>query len=107
MYDTKPMKPLAMTPSEQARWEHSGLRKRMILGAWENDLEEELGRHLPPDRREAWGPSDLSSNPFEQITRQLSVLYHETPTVTNMNGDVDVLVGREGLVTKAGLWQLM
>ena len=107
MYDTKPMKPLAMTPSEQARWEHSGLRKRMILGAWENDLEEELGRHLPPDRREAWGPSDLSSNPFEQITRQLSVLYHETPTVTNMNGDVDVLVGREGLVTQAGLWQLM
>ena len=33
----------------------------MILGAWEEDLEDELSRHLPPDRREAWGPSDMSS----------------------------------------------
>ncbi len=101
------MKPLAMTPEEMKRWEHTGLRRRMILGCWEDDLEDELARHLPADRREAWGPSDMSSNPFEQITRQLSVLYHETPAVTNMNGDIDELIGREGLVTKAGLWQLM
>jgi hypothetical protein len=103
----KPIKPLGQTPAEQARWEHTGLRRRMIIGAWEQDLEEELSRHLPADRREAWGPSDLSSNPFEQITRQLSVLYHENPSVTNLNGNIDALVSREGLVTKAGLWQLM
>ena len=107
MYNDKPMKPLALNAGEQARWDHTGLRRRMILGAWAEDLEDELSRHLPPDRREAWGPSDMSSNPFEQITRQLAVLYHENPAVTNMNGDVDPLVGREGLVTKAGLWQLM
>ena len=103
----KPMKPLAMSQGEQDRWDHTSLRRRMILGAWEQDLEDELSRHLPPDRREAWGPSDMSSNPFEQITRQLAVLYHEVPAVTNLNGDIDALVGREGLVTKAGLWQLM
>jgi len=102
----KPMKPIAMSQGEQERWDHTSLRRRMILGAWEQDLEDELARHLPPDRREAWGPSDMSSNPFEQITSQLAVLYHEVPAVTNMNGDVDLLVGREGLVTKAGLWQL-
>jgi len=79
----------------------------MIIGAWEQDLEDELARHLPADRREAWGPADLSSNPFEQITRQLSVLYHEVPAVTNLNGDISALTSREGLVTKAGLWQLM
>ena len=107
MFNDKPMKPLAPNAGEQARWDHTGLRRRMILGAWEEDLEDELARHLPPDRREAWGPSDMSSNPFEQITRQLAVLYHETPAVTNMNGDIDELIGREGLVTKAGLWQLM
>jgi hypothetical protein len=107
MFNDKPMKPLAPNPGEQARWDHTGLRKRMILGAWAEDLEDELARHLPADRREAWGPSDMSSNPFEQITRQLAVLYHETPAVTNMNGDIDVLIGREGLVTKSGLWQLM
>lgn len=103
----KPMKPMAPNQEEQARWDHTGLRRRLLLGAFEQDLEEELARHLPPDRREAWGPSDLSSNVFEQITRQLSVLYHETPAITNMNGDIDSLVGREGLVTKSGLWQLM
>lgn len=107
MYTNLPLKPLAPNPDEQQRWNHSALRKRMIIGAWEQDLEEELARHLPADRREAWGPADLSSNPFEQITRQLSVLYHEVPAVTNLNGDISALTSREGLVTKAGLWQLM
>ena len=89
MYNDKPMKPLALNAGEQARWDHTGLRRRMILGAWEQDLEDELSRHLPPDRREAWGPSDMSSNPFEQITRQLAVLYHENPAVTNMNATLE------------------
>ena len=106
-YNNQPMKPMAKTQEEQNRWDHTGLRRRMILGAFEEDLERELAAYMSPDRREAMGPSDLSSNVFEQITRQLAVLYHETPEVTNMNGDIDQLVGREGLVTKAGLWQLM
>jgi hypothetical protein len=103
----KPIKPIASNPEEQQRWEHSSIRRKMIIGTWEDILEEELARHLPSSRREAWGPSDLSSNPFEQITRQLSVLYHENPSVNNLNGDIESLVSREGLVTKAGLWQLM
>tara|TARA_R100001443_G_scaffold42253_2_gene55573 strand:+ start:194 stop:1654 length:1461 start_codon:yes stop_codon:yes gene_type:complete len=107
MYSNIPIKPFAPTDQDQQRWEHSSLRKRLIIGAWENDLEDELSRHLPADRREAWGPADLSSNPFEQITRQLSVLYHEVPSITNLNGDISDLTAREGLVTKAGLWQLM
>lgn len=107
MYINLPIKPLAPTADEQERWSHTALRKRMIIGAWEQDLEDELARHLPADRREAWGPADLSSNPFEQITRQLSVLYHEVPAVTNLNGDISALTAREGLVTQAGLWQLM
>ena len=103
----KPIKPLAPTQEDQRRFTHSGLRHRLITGNWQDDLEDELARHLPADRREAWGAADMSSNPFEQITRQLSVLYHETPTVTNLNGNIDALVAREGLVTQAGLWQLM
>jgi hypothetical protein len=79
----------------------------MIVGAWADDLENELQRHLPPDRREAWGPSDLSSNPFEQITRQLAVLYSEQPAITNSQGDITALLSREGLATQAGLWPLM
>src|SRR6056300_1666481 len=102
-----PMIPFAPTPEDQNRWQHTALRRRLIIGAWAEDLEDELSRHLPADRRESWGPADLSSNPFEQVTRQLAVLYHETPTVTNMNGNIEALTSREGFVTKAGLWPLM
>lgn len=102
-----PIKPAAPTDQDQARWDHSSLRKRLIMGAWEDDLERELRRHLPADRRESWGVADLSSNPFEQITRQLAVLYHENPSVTNNTEDISALVGRAGLVTLAGLWPLM
>ena len=92
-----PVKPFAPTTTAQTRWDHSALRRRMIIGAWAEDLEGELQRHLPPDRREAWGPSDLSSNPFEQITRQLSVLYSEIPSVTNSQGNIEGLI-RESFV---------
>ena len=102
-----PVKPQAPTTATGERWRHSALRKRLILGAWSQDLEDSLAMHLPPDRREAWGPADLSSNPFEQITRQLSVLYHEMPTVTHMEDPIDALVGRKGMATDAGLWPLM
>ena len=101
----KPFSPGSM--ADQNRWEHTALRRRMIIGAWADDLESELQRHLPADRREAWGPSDLSSNPFEQITRQLSVLYSEQPSVTNSQGDITELLNREGLASQAGLWPLM
>ena len=102
-----PVKPFAPTTTAQTRWDHSALRRRMIIGAWAEDLEGELQRHLPPDRREAWGPSDLSSNPFEQITRQLSVLYSEIPSVTNSQGNIEGLISRDGMATQAGLFPLM
>ena len=105
--NNSPVKPTAQTESDQIRWDHSSLRKRLILGAWLDDLENELIRHLPADRREAWGPADLSSNPFEQIIRQLSVLYHENPAITHADSDTTELTGRNGLITKAGLWPLM
>ena len=107
MQTMTPAKPSAPTAATESRWSHSSLRKRLILGAWLEDLELELSRHLPADRRESWGPADLSSNPFEQITRQLSVLYHEMPTVTHMDDPIGDLIGRSGLATMAGLWPLM
>ncbi|MGA0874706.1 MAG: hypothetical protein ACO3Q6_05650 [Ilumatobacteraceae bacterium] len=102
-----PTRPLATDDATQMRLEHTALRKRMLVGQWILDLEDELARHLPADRRESWGPADLSSNPFEQITRQLAVLYNQAPVVTNNQGDIEQLTGRNGYVTKAGLWPLM
>ena len=101
-----PHKPNAPTDADQRRWEHSALRRRMIQGVWENDLEREMLRHFSTDRFMAIGPPDLSSNVLEQITRQLSVLYSQPPTVTHEQ-NIAQLVGRDGLITQAGLWPMM
>ena len=101
------MKPRAPTQDENDRQDHTALRVRMLTGQWESDLEGTLAQNLPPDRRETWGPSDLSSNPFAQIVRQLSVLYDQPPTVSNEIGDISELTDRSGLLQRAGLWNLM
>lgn len=107
MYDKNiPSKPIAPTSADQSRWDHSSLRRRLIQGTWEQDLEDELYRHLPADRREAWGVADMSSNALEQVSRQLAMLYHENPIVTH-DEDISELVGREGYITKSGFFQLM
>ena len=103
---TIPAKPQAPTNADEERWKHSALRRRLLTGLWEPDLEIELLRHLPTDRREALGPSDMSSCAIEQVTRQLAMLYHSDPNVSN-EGDISALVGRDGFVTKAGYFQLM
>jgi hypothetical protein len=106
MYDNFPPKPTGPTTADEERWRHSALRRRLLTGLWEQDLEEELLRHLPTDRRDALGPSDMSSCAIEQVTRQLAMLYHSQPKVSN-EGDISELVGREGYVTTAGYYQLM
>ena len=101
-------KPTAPTPFDNQRWQENGLRRRLLQGLWRPDLEDALLEHLPSDRREAWGPCDMSSNPLEQITRQLAVLYEEAPIVTHKDEiDISALLGTDGFITRAGLWPLM
>ena len=47
---TFPTKPVAPNNLDQKRWEFTSLRKRMLTGSWEQDLEDELGRHFSKDR---------------------------------------------------------
>lgn len=101
-----PSKPIAPDDSTEARWKHTSMRRKLIQGTWSDLLENELYRHLPADRREAWGVADMSSNALEQVSRQLAQLYHETPKVTHEE-DITALCGREGYVTLSGFWQLM
>ena len=46
---------------EQRRVEHQALRRRLIMGTYEDDLEEEMLRHFSADRYMALGPVDMSS----------------------------------------------
>ena len=47
MHDSYPPKPSGPTTADEERWRHSALRRRLLTGLWEQDLEEELLRHLP------------------------------------------------------------
>ena len=106
-FPTKPAPPDSYT---QKRWEASSLRRRMLLGSWFEDLEEELSRHIPSDRRAAWGVPDLSTNVFQSVCVALSALYHDPPAGGSGGaspGAADGLLGRGGLVEKGGLWPIM
>lgn len=104
--NTPPPFPRMPTDEDQRRVEHQSLRRRLLQGTYEQDLEQEMLRHFSADRFYALGPVDLSSNVLEQITRQLSVLYNATPTVHHTE-DISDLIGRDGYITTAGLFPLM
>ena len=101
-----PSMPPAPDMVNQRRWNHTSLRRRLMTGLWEQDLEDALLQHLPSERRAAWGVADMSSNALEQVTRQLAMLYHEQPQITH-ESDIEPLVSREGYLQSAGLFPLM
>lgn len=105
-YQHIPPFPPMPTQDEERRARHTALRRRMLSGNYEDDLEHELLRHFSSDRFMVLGPPDMSSNVFEQITRQLSVLYNLPPTIHHSD-DISELTGTEGYVTQAGLFPLM
>ena len=107
---TIPPKPAAPTPEIEDRWRDSAKRRRMLTGNWQLDLEEELSKHLPIDRRRAWGIADMSSNVFKSISQALAALYDLQPIVTVQGENAQnaaVLLGKNGFIDKAGLWPLM
>ena len=101
-----PNMPPAPDTVNQRRWNHTGVRRRIMQGVWEQDLEESLLQHLSSDRRAAWGVADMSSNTLEQVTRQLAMLYQEQPTITHKE-NIEPLIERDGYLLKAGLFPLM
>jgi len=104
-----PAKPAALDMYTQRRWEHSALRRRLLIGDWQQDLENTLAQHIPSDRRAAWGVSDLSSNVFKSSVDALSALYNDQPAVGLPSGSADAssLLGSGGYLDRAGLWPLM
>jgi len=106
-----PMKPAAPDVATQDRWDYTARVRDMLSGRWTQHLEREMAQHIGQDRRAAWGVPDLSSNVLKSVVTQLSVLYDREPTVyVDQDPDGSTLkglFGRDGLVTRAGLWPLM
>ena len=104
-YSTAPPQPAAPNAYDQDRWEHSALRRRLLLSSWENDIINTMSEHLPSDRMAAWGPPDRSSNPFKAVVGTLSVLYSSPPRIIHpAQEEIQPLLD---LFKKGALWPLM
>lgn len=103
---TTPHPPAAPTAEDARRWEHTGLRMRMLMGRWEDDLEKAVALHVDPGRQAAWGTPDLSSNIYRSITKQMSVLYDRPPVVDHKDGN-DTGIELIKAVDASGLWSMM
>lgn len=103
-----PVLPVASIPqpsgpvdtTQGQRWSHTRLRRRMLYGGHSEDVHAALRAHVGQVRKEAWGPPDMSANPYLSLWEQTAKLYAEEPLVT---GDDDAV----GAAKAAGLWSLM
>lgn len=105
--DNAMLKPSPRNADDAARWDHTALRRRLLDGYWEEDLLRHRRAHFDGLRDDALGPSDLSSNAFKRICRELAVLYDQAPTVLHDTDDANQLIKPGGLLDKAGLWSTM
>ena len=104
-----PLPPAPSNPDEASRWEHTRQRRALMEGRWQRLLEDRLQAQLGSTRRQAWGIPDVSVNAYRQTCYELSSLYAEAaPDIRhNTAGDVEALVGSDGLIGRSGLWPQM
>lgn len=98
-----PQQPMP-TGEDAARWRHSALRRRMLDGRWERDLQTRVQEHVGSVRADAWGTIDCSANPFRVICRELSTLYLDAPHIRHDQDGADEI---SKAMSEAGLWAMM
>lgn len=67
--------PLPGGSDDQERRRAAELRLRMLRGEWLDDLVDHMRQHFSRSRQDQVGKPDLSTNMWDAIIRQLSVLY--------------------------------
>jgi len=75
--------PKPSSSDELSRWEATRRRRRVLLGEWEQDLNDYISRHLGTARQGSWGPPSQALNLFKSIINQLAVIYDQDPLVSN------------------------
>lgn len=101
-----PSPPAPSDSTEAARWEHTRRRRRLLEGTYLDDLRQRLQEHVGTVRSQAWGPPDMSANPFRALCRELAVLYvsgaPDTRHLAELAGDdLDPL---RVAIADTGLW---
>ena len=90
---------------ELTRWEHSRLVRRMLDGAWEQDLQNRVAREVGRERADAWGIAKTTSMPLVSICRETAALYLTEPEVRV--GDTPIYGPFAQAITASGLWPRM
>ena len=101
------MVPLPTGDGDQQRRAHSALRRRMLQGNWQQDLEARVRAFFPPTTVARFGNLDLSRNVFRSVTKSLSQLYSYRPTVSHpdmTDEQSDEFAKQLGI---AGAWPLL
>jgi hypothetical protein len=95
--------PLPRDTAEANRVKHTGLRRRILYGAHDEDVSARIQSAVGNLRKSAWGPIDLTSNPYLHTWTQLAALYRQAP-------EVDPPAGGElaaAALAESGYWSLM
>lgn len=75
--------PVPPDPVTLQRWELTRLRRRLLDGAWDQDLRHHLSKHLDPQKQGAWGKPTRALNLYRSVIGQLAVLYLSEPDITH------------------------
>lgn len=100
--------PLPTDPAESARCQHTRLRRRMLYGAWRDDLATLIIARVGRGRAAAWGIPDMSANPFRALCQQVAVLYDRPPQISHPadpQGTASMVLAAE--LERAGAWSLL
>jgi len=99
--------PLPTGDGDQQRRAHSALRRRMLQGNWQQDLEARVRAFFPPTSVARFGSLDLSRNVFRSVTNSLSQLYSYPPSVSHadMTDEQSAAFSKE--LGNCGLWPLL
>ena len=72
-----------------ARWRETQLRRRLLEGVWQTDLEQRMREQVGTQRADAWGEPSLALNVFSNTVRELSVLYDSPYQITHSMQQID------------------
>lgn len=95
--------PTIADPITARRMEHQRLRWRLIYGFADNDIRNRLQLAIGSVRQDAWGPVDLTANPFLAVWSQAAGSYRSEPQVMAPEGLEKVAEA----VAEAGHWSMM
>lgn len=93
---------------EASRWDCTRRRRRLLDGYWQTDLLHRVKEQLGIERFKSFGSLiDLSSNPFRNVAKALSVLYDTKPEFVHKESSALDFIGENGIIKKSKYYSFM